>query len=274
MEQEKFCNNSIEDNIFSKNLNENIKKKSEIEKSEIEKSVIEKSEIEKLNILFKTISDIKKAEGYIEQLNILFDKIFSFSYEIKANTINIKLSQDNCMLYLQITDDYMYLSWLVSCSKMKGTQMLNNIILFCKKNNINKIELKDDSLIQAKCTDNSEGFLYNFAMYKIIKNGESWYNKNGFKSENYKQEIEHNKEIIKQTFNTIIKDRKFKEEFKNQFKDLNLDLPLDKIFQSIICLELTCKQTQVIASLLNNLDNSKIIKYNRKLKYENNDKPL
>ena len=126
-----------------------------------------------------------------------------FKYDVWSDedTITIDINCDSGIATtLIIKNDEIFVNYLSRCESTTGTQVLKNIIEFGKRLKslgIKKIRLLDASSIQYTniiskpfCSSSLRGLLI------LTKEPhESWYNKYGFKSENYEYEIEKNREI-------------------------------------------------------------------------------
>ena len=78
-------------------------------------------------------------------------------------------------------DKSLFIDEINKC-KYKGRKNLTNAIEIAEKLKYDTISLGDFSLIQGKSCS------YSLKIYKILLNGESWYNKYGFKSKSHKEE--------------------------------------------------------------------------------------
>jgi hypothetical protein len=126
-----------------------------------------------------------------------------FKYDVWSDedTITIDINCDSGIAtILIIKNDEIFVNYLSRCESTTGTQVLKNIIKIGKRLKslgIKKIRLLDASSIQYTniiskpfCSSSLRGLLI------LTKEPhESWYNKYGFKSENYEYEIEKNREI-------------------------------------------------------------------------------
>ena len=108
-----------------------------------------------------------------------------------GKSISIKTKDDVKCLSLYFHEDYISITSLDKCG-IPGSKSLKKVEEVAKllPIKINSINLMDASSIN-KC-----GVDLDLAIIKILTNGQSWYNSLGYYSDNYKDEIDHNKNIL------------------------------------------------------------------------------
>lgn len=100
-----------------------------------------------------------------------------------------KVPVSNCIQF-EIKNDHIYIKSLNRCGDIYGTTLLNKIFNLAQElQNIQNIQLYDESYI-LKCNK-----IISLATIKILITGQSWYNKLGYKSENYENKLISNKQI-------------------------------------------------------------------------------
>ena len=145
---------------------------------------------------------------FIEMVRDNAEKIYpepEFQYSILAdeNTVILTIEcEEGDMTTLVINKDEIYVNYLTKCGKINGTRVLKKIIDFgktLKHFGLKRIWLKDASsisypniLLSPGCSSSLTGL-----MILTKEPHHSWYNKHGFVSENYEDEIEKNKKISK-----------------------------------------------------------------------------
>lgn len=125
----------------------------------------------------------------IENIKIFFSES-EFNIIFLGNAVNIKTKDDVKCLSLYFHEDYISITSLDKCG-IPGSKSLKKVEEVAKLlPNIKSINLMDTSSIN-KC-----GVKLDLAIIKILTNGQSWYNSLGYYSDNYKDEIDHNKNIL------------------------------------------------------------------------------
>lgn len=117
--------------------------------------------------------------------------------------------QDVCAQVTIKSKTHLYLDNLYKCGVFSGTKVINTVESFAKKYGYRTIELEDDSRIEsAKTRFRKKGgrCMIWVPILQILATGETWYNKLGYKSKFYAQEVAHNKKIIEKPFITLIMD--------------------------------------------------------------------
>ena len=94
-----------------------------------------------------------------------------------------------------ILTDEIYLSSLYKCNYKSGTENLNNIINIAKDLGSLQVSLVDASALYYGGDPNITNCDISLSTIYILLYGQSWYNKFGFKSVNYNEEIKHNEKI-------------------------------------------------------------------------------
>ena len=110
-----------------------------------------------------------------------------------------------------------YIKWLSKCGIIKGSYFLDKIsILVTKLRKIGKI------IEYIKLIDISNKQICNIPIclttIKILTTGKSWYNKFGYKSKKYENEVKVNEIIIKKKYKDFIVDLKKKLNKKNELE--------------------------------------------------------
>lgn len=125
----------------------------------------------------------------IENIKIFFSES-EFNIIFLGNAVNIKTKDDVKCLSLYFHEDYISITSLDKCG-IPGSDSLKKVEEVAKLlPNIKSINLMDASSIN-KC-----GVDLDLAIIKILTKGQSWYNSLGYYSDNYKDEIDHNKNIL------------------------------------------------------------------------------
>jgi hypothetical protein len=125
----------------------------------------------------------------IENIKIFFSES-EFNINPFGTTISIKTKDNVLCLSLYFYKDYIYITSLNKCG-ITGSNSLKKVEEVAKLlPNIKSINLMDASTIN-KC-----GVELDLAIIKILTKGQSWYNSLGYYSDNYKDEIDHNKNIL------------------------------------------------------------------------------
>lgn len=168
--------------------------------------------------------------SYKENINKLFKKYFPkdiFTIVSQKPTKGAKFqfqigTGNQICLRVRFFTNYIYILYLSKC-KIKGLETLKKIEkIGIELNNINYISLEDESTVQIYP---DLPFKIDLGILKILTNGKSWYNSLEYFSNEYYEEVEHNKMIINMTLST----------FQEKIIQLNIDLyaermqPRDKI---------------------------------------------
>jgi hypothetical protein len=142
-------------------------------------------------------------------------------------------SKNDITLYINKTEEYLSIETLMKCFDITGTNMLENIILFATDLKLKKITLIDASFFlfgNILNKDISISYIletieskiepkyildckYNLGYLYILLHGESWYNKFGFISENYINEVKQNNKILQYNLQKLIEEINKKEIF-------------------------------------------------------------
>ena len=123
-------------------------------------------------------------------------------------------SNKDCLEVSIKSNEFIYIEYLNNCGNNNGTTLLKKMIILAQRlPKIQFILLEDASKIFMCKKEIS------LATIKILTKGISWYNNYDFLSENYHQEVEHNKEKINMSYS------EFKDEvyrlYIEQFKQNN-----------------------------------------------------
>lgn len=127
------------------------------------------------------------ADQNIAAINQVFTKSI-FNINPFGTTISIKTKDNVLCLSLYFYKDYIYITSLNKCG-ITGSNSLKKV------EEVAKLLLKSIKLMDAS-TINKCGVELDLAIIKILTNGQSWYNSLGYYSDNYKDEIAHNKNIL------------------------------------------------------------------------------
>ena len=129
-------------------------------------------------------------------------------------------STDPGVVCLKLEFDYknkiLYIEELNKC-KFNGRKNLKNAIEIANKLQYNTILLGDESKIEGKFCS------YSLKIYKILLNGQSWYNKYGFKSQYHEIEQKEISEIRNTNFSIVI-DNFCREKTSIDFKNIWMSL--------------------------------------------------
>jgi hypothetical protein len=126
-----------------------------------------------------------------------------------------------CIEVLIKSNEFIYIHCLNNCGDITGTNLLTLMdILATRLPNIKFILLDDTSKIYI-C-----GKVISLSTIKILTNGISWYNSHGYLSQNYDEEVQHNREKINMQYSEF-KDKVY-ELYIEQFKKEN---SLEKLTQ-------------------------------------------
>ena len=210
------------------------------------------------------------------------------SYQNKSNNLNeylifnISHNKVECIIFtINIDECELHIERLNKCI-YNGTKNLNNLIKYAEKLNelsksiiIKKMSLLDDSII-----------LENIPLWllSILSTGSSWYNKFGFISKSYQEEIAKNNKLINMNFkefiyNECIKINTNRQPLSNQDLFKNKLAPIQKIIEKyqnqnvndVFTIikeklknpELLKEELEEIIELFKIIKLSKTIKYNR-----------
>jgi hypothetical protein len=118
-----------------------------------------------------------------------------------------------CIEVLIKSNEFIYIHCLNNCGDITGTNLLTLMdILATRLPNIQFILLDDTSKIYI-C-----GKVISLSTIKILTNGISWYNSHGYLSQNYDEEVQHNRKKINMQYSEF-KDQVYElyiEQFKNE----------------------------------------------------------
>ena len=123
----------------------------------------------------------------IENIKIFFSES-EFNIIFLGNAVNIKTKDDVNCLSLYFYEDNILIKSLYKCG-ITGSKSLKKV------EEVAKLLTKSIKLIDASSI-NKCGVEIDLAIIKILTNGQSWYNSLGYYSDNYKDEIRHNKNIL------------------------------------------------------------------------------
>lgn len=93
-----------------------------------------------------------------------------------------------------IRKDVVYIHFLTKCNEQSGTEMLTRIIDIARGLNKN-VSLSDVSELYYGDDPNVDACIFSLTNLYILLYGQSWYNKFGFKSQDYDAELAHNKKV-------------------------------------------------------------------------------
>ena len=156
----------------------------------------------KINEITENIENIMKCQQRI--IESVFGNDFNITFSLKDRTFKIKNrneSDDNkyCAV-IGIYNNELYIMQIYNCIILTGNQIIQNIINIAAILEINNINLEDGAII--KCINNS--YQFNIYLLTILQTGRSWYNKMGFISDNYQNELLQNKYFISMKVKDLI----------------------------------------------------------------------
>ena len=183
--------------------------------------------------------------------------------------------RDKDPLKLTIHKDSIHVDLVAQCDNIgSGTDALKGIVRAAKALEIPKITLVDASSIQY-------GWIgVDLAMLRILMTGQSWYNKQGFVSDDYEAEKVHNAAIIKMKFEKFLqlledkandkaKFQEFREDLHNYYKGLDYSVSTQQALTDIVRMYEGDKDALspfVIRQLLSYA--TAVVKYSTLLSYE------
>ena len=127
-----------------------------------------------------------------------------FSMKQYGTSVNVKDTDNNeCAGITVKSDTVLYLENLYKCGQFSGSKVIRAVENFARKYGYEKIKLQDESRIDYKLRENI--FSVSFPVLRILATGHTWYNKLGYRSIFYAQELAHNRKIINLPFRTLIK---------------------------------------------------------------------
>ena len=145
----------------------------------------------------------------VEHFN-LFQNDFVLTMMMRGKSIKMKNKDNNICAEITIkSNTHLYLDNLYKCGTFSGTNVIQAVETFAKKYGYKTIELEDDARIESKFTQfrkNGGHCSIWVPVLQILATGETWYNKLGYKSKFYAQEVAHNKKIIETPFIKLITD--------------------------------------------------------------------
>ena len=131
-----------------------------------------------------------------------FFLLFNGNSVIMTNT-----EQDVCARFTFKSKTVLYLDNLFKCGAFSGTKVITSVENFGRKYGYKKIELEDDARIQCEPNqfrNKGGGCSVLIAVLQILATGETWYNKMGYRSKFYTQEVAHNQKIIEMPFIKLV----------------------------------------------------------------------
>jgi hypothetical protein len=221
---------------------------------------------------FFPITEYEIEISYQNKSNNLNEYVIFNIFHNKVECIIFTINIDECELHIERLNKCIY----------NGTKNLNNLIKYAEKLNelsksiiIKKMSLLDDSII-----------LENIPLWllSILSTGSSWYNKFGFISKSYQEEIAKNNKLINMNFkefiyNECIKINTNRQPLSNQDLFKNKLAPIQKIIEKyqhqnvndVLTIikeklknpELLKEELEEIIELFKIIKLSKTIKYNR-----------
>jgi hypothetical protein len=162
-----------------------------------------------------------------ETMDIIID-VFSPKTvtHLYGNTIRINTNYDSCGLF-DIFSDHISIERLDKCGSTSGTELLQMYDKLAERMpNIKYIKLYDASKIEI-CSN-----LISLYMIKILTTGQSWYNSQGYFSENHESEKLHNESKINMNYEEFI-DIVYRKDFetfsrKNSIEQFTKELEKNK----------------------------------------------
>ena len=137
-----------------------------------------------MNCQQQVIQDIF-GQGFNVTQSVLKDRSF------KIRNINDRNHNNYCALII-IYDDELKIEQIYNCISLSGTKIIQNIINIAERLDITNIYLDDGSVINGEVINGIGACHFYIYVLSILKNGRSWYNKLGFISDNYENEILQN----------------------------------------------------------------------------------
>jgi hypothetical protein len=110
-------------------------------------------------------------------------------------------NNSECIIFTDEPDE-LYIDKLHTCNNSSGAQNLEKAVLLAEHAGKPKVCLHDESTINFKC--GQEDVSVDLAGLKLLSTGKSWYNKMGFESYKFSDEIKHNDNIISKKFGNVI----------------------------------------------------------------------
>ena len=139
----------------------------------------------------------------------------SYQYRFRYQIISMfKANKLSCVFIKFLGDEDIYIDQLFKCG-LNGRQTLDIIEKIAKQLNYTKISLVDKSKLQVYPEFETSINLY---IYKILTNGQSWYNSLYYYSDNYEEELDKNAKFKTMTI------KEFQEDVGSRFRNYTTNL--------------------------------------------------
>ena len=111
----------------------------------------------------------------------------------KETVYSLTNKKKECLL-LELNDDHLDLAYLKKCPDSSGSASMALLKKVGKQMGLDRIDLHDHQHIKMDCGKKKDLFFF-LKYLNILADGESWYNKLGYKSLTHDAEVRHNKRI-------------------------------------------------------------------------------
>lgn len=186
--------------------------------------------------IFNPLSKINRSRKFINStfLTLYYDSDKYDNRLIKLNNHDQMKGDpyEICLeMSLNMKSRYIYIGYLTRCGlKNAGRMFLDKVKDFAKKYDFKKIELEDASRIYIYIEDKEGNIIteipISLSYFKVLKDGVSWYGKNGFTNEYYEKNKENIFKFIKTPINDLFKF--FSEKIFKSYKDTYNTLSFSK----------------------------------------------
>jgi len=126
------------------------------------------------------------------KLRRAFGKGFTCKYIEKYKVYSLLNKKKEC-LELELNDDVLTIGQLRKCQDSSGSATMEKIENVARQMGVKSIDLVDGQYLVLECGKKTPIILMKYI--NILADGESWYNKLGYKSKMYDAEVLHNKRI-------------------------------------------------------------------------------
>lgn len=166
-----------------------------------------------------------------DQIKDIILKIFNdkkFIVLFSDDTVNVHDKENNECTKFGLSLDNIFISSLQKCSSDSGTNLLERIKKLGEELRVKYINLADVSFISVN-GEHEDKCSFSLAMFNILKNGISWYNKMGFISHNFKNEVKNNETIREYNLETFL-NVAVNEEHQKEISELEKEIKKYKDF--------------------------------------------
>ena len=111
----------------------------------------------------------------------------------KENLYTLSNKKKEC-LNLELSPDSLYVLQLKKCPDSSGSMIMKKLENVAKEMHLEHIDLADGQSLEFEC-GRKKGLSVLIKYINILADGESWYNKLGYKSNSHDAEVVHNKRI-------------------------------------------------------------------------------